>query len=98
MRSQLRLRFSKRFKEYLTKQKKRNSLGNPIPAIMFWSSDGDEEELELAFYDKDNLPSMDSFRRFESDGIEYLVPQPQIHDDLDGRVLDIKDGKIFVTS
>ena len=97
MRTQLHLRFSDRFKEYLTEQKKRSSLGNPIPAIMFWSSDGQEEELALAFYDNDNLPSTDLFLSFESDGIEYLVPQPQIRDTLDGRVLDIEDGRIFIT-
>ena len=97
MRNQLRLRFSERFKEHLNKLKASSSLGSPIPAIMFGSSDGREEELKLAFYDKDDLPSLDMFHVFEIDGIEYLVPQSQIHDDLDGRVLDIKDGKIFVT-
>ena len=96
MREQLSIRFSKKFKEHLNEQKKLRSIRRPIAAIMFVSLDGREEELILMFYDKDKLPSAEEFRTFYSDGTEFLVPQEQIHDELDGRALDFRDGKILV--
>lgn len=90
------IRFSKKFKEHISEQKKASQIEKPIPAIMLASLDGRKETLVLVFYDEENLPSMDEFCKFHCDGIEFLVPQLQIHDDLNGRILDISDGKIFL--
>ena len=92
----MRMRFSEKLKKLIHEQEKIYPIENPIVAILFTSSNGSEENLTLGFYDKDNLPSADEFHIFKSDGVEFLFPQKQFHDALDGRLLDITNGKIVV--
>lgn len=96
MTEQFNLGFSDRLKQHIVDLGKESHIKRPIPAIVLASFEGRKEEIVLALYDKDKVPAIDIFKVFESEGIEFLIPQTQIHEFLNGRVLDIGDGKLLM--
>lgn len=85
-------------KEMLDQRQLACGLQNPIPAILWGREDSQKEEsLVIGFYERDELPEQDPIRIIEADGIEFLVIQDWICDALDGKSLDIVDGKLTVT-
>lgn len=72
-----------------------SGLSNPIPGLTWgkWD-DEDEESYFIGFYEKKELPTKDPIRIIEADGIELLIIQDWICEELEGKTLDIVNRKL----
>lgn len=89
------LRVGDFLREKLTDRSLSSGLKNPIPEII-WGRWEDEEEdsYSIGFHERDELPTNDPIRIIEADGIDFLIIQDRICKELEGKTLDIVNGKL----
>jgi hypothetical protein len=74
-----------------------SGLQSPLPAILWGRADNEEaDSFQIGFYEREELPTSDPVRLVEADGVDFLVIQDWICDELEGKVIDVIDGKLTV--
>ena len=86
-----------RLKEVLEQRRQKCGLKNPVPGILLGTSDDDaEERYMLGFYERDELPIHDPVTLVQFGDIDLLIPQSEVLDELEGKVLEIIDGRLAI--
>ena len=86
-------------KRKLRERAARSGLTDPLPGILWGKWDDEVEEgYSIGFYERGEIPSDDPIRIVEADGIEFLITQDWICNELDGKVLDLDmvSGELIV--
>ena len=93
------LKFSKELKEKLLSELRESDLENPISGIDWgrWNSEKNNHYIVGGLYERDKLPIDDPIRIIEADGIEFVIIQDWLCQELEGKYLSIKNGKIDVS-
>ena len=74
-----------------------SDLKQPVPSLVLGRSENEpEERLGLGFYERCDIPQGEPIRLVEADGIEFLIIQDWLCDELDGKLVDFLDGKLVV--
>jgi hypothetical protein len=91
------LKVSLRVKEMLELRGAASGLTDPLPAIIWgkWNDETDED-YSIGFYERERLPADDPIRIVTADGVDFLILQEWICDELKGKVLDMIDGRLAV--
>jgi hypothetical protein len=93
----LNLRIGPALKEALRKKCAESGLSSPLPGII-WGRWGDEniDTYSIGIYERSNVPCDDPVRIVDANGVEILIIQDWVCDDLEGKVLHLIDGKLIV--
>jgi hypothetical protein len=91
----LNLKIGLALQEALQKKCVESGLSDPLPGII-WGRWDDEniDTYSIGIYERSNLPYDDPVRIVDANGIEILIIQDWVCDDLTGKVLDISNGKL----
>ena len=91
------IQMSSNLKETVTRECDESGLNSPLPSIL-WGNDGgnSEEYFMLGLYERNLVPSDEPIRIIEIEGMEFLIIQDWICDELEGKILDIENGKLIV--
>ena len=91
------LRIGAKLKKVLAEDLSSSELDDPLPGILWgqWDTETNEHYV-IGMYERDELPVDDPVRIIEADGIEFLITQDWICDDLEGKCLDIVNGQLSV--
>lgn len=91
------LEIGKDLRDRLQYRMQQSDLKEPVPSISWGKWDDEKEErFMIGFYERSRLPVWDPVRLIEADGIEFLIIQDWICDELEGKKLDIVDGELSV--
>ena len=93
----LNLRIGARLRTILEERALASGLAKPLPGILWGKWDDEKDEYySIGFYEGGDLPVNDPIRIIEADGIEFLITQDWICEDLEGKLLDLIQGKLAV--
>lgn len=85
------LRFGPRLKKMLLEDRERIPLNFPIPGFLRGSSPGKPETLYHGHYERRVAEREGLLQLFVADGIEFLIPQHHVRDELKGNCIELSD-------
>jgi len=82
----------------LSKWIEQSGLRNPIAGLIWGRCEELDEVNSYSFglYERGELPVDDPIRIIEADGIELVVVQGWVCDELEGKTLDVVNGKVVL--
>ncbi len=93
----LNLKITDRLKKEIENRAVATGLSEPLPGINWGKWDDEKEDYySIDFYDRRRLPVEDPVRIIVADGVEFLIIQDWICDDLEGKQFDVIDGRLVV--
>ncbi len=76
---------------------KKSNLQEPVPSILLSYVDNEEDESPfLGIYEREQIPTNDPIRYVDIDGIEFLLIQDWLCEDLDGKIIDVVNGRLTI--
>jgi len=92
-------KLSRKLKEKLLQELAETDLKNPISGIDWgrWNSEKNDHYIVGGLYERDKLPMDDPIRIIEADGMEFVIIQDWLCQELDGKYLSIKNGQLIVS-
>lgn len=85
-------------KNIIIDRQSKSGLSDPVPSIIWgrcWNVD--EDNYFLSLNERDPMPASDTIRVVEIDGIEFLITQDWLCEDLEGKLIDVINGQLTVT-
>lgn len=93
----LNIKIGDRFRRALEEGSSASGLTDPLPGLLWGKWDDETQEYySIGFFERSEIPTEDPIRIVEADGIEFLITQDWICEDLEGKGLDIVDGQLSV--
>ena len=93
----LNTQISEEMKKIILSRLSDSKLSNPVPSIMFGSHGNEEDESYfLSVYDREEIPTSEPIAFVEIDGIEFLIIQGWLCDELETKIIDIENGRLTV--
>lgn len=99
----LQLRITDVAKQRIERFLRESGLTRPTPGLLFGTKNNGREEWYIGAYGEDQVSELEKILapkgyalRYEADGIDLLVPQPQLVAQLDGKTLDYYEDHYIV--
>lgn len=93
----LNTKISDAMKDIIADRQAKSGLTDPVPNISFgrWR-DELEEYYALAMYERSRIPINEDIRYIDIDGIEFLIIQDWLCKELDGKLIDVVNGRLTI--
>ena len=91
----LNTRIGSRLRTMIADYARESGLKDPVASLAMGRSDDDpDESIFFGYYERGEIPEEEPMRFIEADGIEFLITQDWLCDELDEMLVDFVDGRV----